>query len=136
MSPKYISNGFHFPYNPNLKENARSLRKNMTIAEKKLWKEFLQLLDIPVLRQRPILDFIADFYIASTKLIIEIDGDSHFSQEGKEYDQIRTEKLESLGIKVIRFSNLEVLECFDGVCARILEELAIPPKSSFSKGGL
>lgn len=111
------------PYNPNLKEKARELRKNMTFSEKKLWNEFLKKLEVPVLRQRPILDFIVDFYIASSKLIIEIDGESHFTEDGKEYDQDRTEKLESLGLTVIRFTNREAIENFDGVCKRILEKI-------------
>ena len=123
MKPNYISNGFHLPYNPNLKEKARELRKNMTFSEKKLWNEFLKKLEVPVLRQRPILDFIVDFYIASSKLIIEIDGESHFTEDGKEYDQDRTEKLESLGLTVIRFTNREAIENFDGVCKRILEKI-------------
>ena len=123
MSPQYISNGFHLPYNPNLIEKARILPKNMTVPERKLLNEFLRNLEIPVLRQRPILDFIVDFYCASSKLIIEVDGDSHFTDDAKEYDLVRSEKFKSLGLTVIRFTNHEVMENFEGVCTIILEKI-------------
>ncbi len=78
-----------------------------------------------VLRQRPIDNFIVDFYCPKLKLVIEIDGDSHFTDEGKARDRSRTQVLEGYGLKVMRFTNDEVLNNFEGVC-RQLEEM-IPP---------
>jgi hypothetical protein len=68
-----IFNGYHLPYNPELKERSKELRTNMTKAEEYIWKNFLQKLDITINRQKPIDNFIADFYIASANLVIEID---------------------------------------------------------------
>ena len=70
--------------NPNLTENAKTLRKNMTKEERHIWYDFLKNLPITVNRQKVIGKYIADFYIASLKLIIEIDGSQHYEKEGKE----------------------------------------------------
>ena len=78
-----------------------------------------------VLKQRPIDNFIVDFYCAKLKLVIEVDGDSHFTDEGKESDRRRTEILEGYGLKVIRFTNDAVLDNFEAVCQAIAQE--IPP---------
>ena len=91
----------------------------MTVAEKKLWNNYLKNFNHRVLRQRPINNFIVDFYCAELKLVIEIDGDSHFTDEGKSYDTARTKILEGYGIKVIRFTNDDVLNNLEGVCQRI-----------------
>jgi very-short-patch-repair endonuclease len=107
---------FYLPYNPDLVAKARELRKNMTAAEKKLWYSYLKSFKFRVLRQRPIAFFIVDFYCAALKLVIEVDGDSHFTDEGKIYDAKRTEILEGYGLKVIRFTNDEVLHNFEAVC--------------------
>jgi len=120
------------PYNPNLKERARELRKNMTAAEKKLWYKYLREFKHRVLRQRPIDNYIVDFYCPDLSLVIEIDGDSHFSDEGREYDKERTTILESYGLKIIRFNNMEVLRNFESVCERIERE---SPLSPLIKGG-
>ena len=124
---------FHLPYNPQLVERAKELRKNMTPAEKKLWYSYLKTFKFRVLRQRPIDNFVVDFYCAEFKLVIEVDGDSHFTNEGKDYDKSRTEILEGYGLKVMRFTNDEVLNTLESVCQRI-EEL-IPP-TPLIKGGL
>ncbi|MEB3191709.1 MAG: endonuclease domain-containing protein [Snowella sp.] len=116
---------FHLPYNPQLVERAKHLRKNMTIAEQKLWKNYLKNFKYRVLRQRPIDHFIVDFYCPSLKLIIEIDGDSHYTEDAIIYDQARTEKLESYSLRIIRFTNQEVLHNFEAVCG-VIEEV-IPP---------
>jgi very-short-patch-repair endonuclease len=100
---------FHLPYNSALIDRARELRKNMTAAEKKLWYGYLRTFKFKVFRQRPIDHFIVDFYCPSLKLVIEIDGDSHFTDEGKEYDQERTQRLEGYGLTVLRFTNQQVL---------------------------
>ena len=96
-------------------EKAKKLKQNMTKAEKRLWYDFLQPLDIKVLRQQPIDEYIVDFYIASKKLVIEIDWDTHWSDEEIQYDKKRTEKLKSIGLNVIRFTNNEVLNNFESV---------------------
>ena len=119
------SSDFHLPYNPNLVSRARELRKNMTPAEKKLWYEYLRNFPLRVLRQRPIDHFIVDFYCPSLKLVIEVDGDSHFTEEGLEYDRERTQRLESYGLTVIRFTNQQILQDFESVCGVIHQW--IPP---------
>ncbi len=116
---------FHLPYNPQLVERAKELRKNMTPAEKKLWNDYLKTFKFRVLRQRPVDNFIVDFYCANLKLVIEVDGDSHFTNEAKDYDAERTQILEGYGLKVIRFTNEDVLNNFEGVCQQI-EELIRP----------
>ncbi len=95
------------------------MRQQMTQAEKKLWFEFLKDFKYWVYRQRPIIYYIADFYCAKLKLIIEVDGDSHFNDSEKEYDNERTKAFESIGIQVMRFTNTEVLDCFPEVCEKI-----------------
>ncbi len=116
---------FHIPYNPQLVERAKELRKNMTPAEKKLWNDYLKTFKFRILRQRPVDNFIVDFYCANLKLVIEVDGDSHFTNEAKDYDAERTQILEGYGLKVIRFTNEDVLNNFEGVCQQI-EELIRP----------
>ncbi|GAB4204882.1 MAG: endonuclease domain-containing protein [Coleofasciculaceae cyanobacterium] len=122
-----IDSDFHLPYNSKLVERAKSLRKNMTPAEKKLWYNYLRDFKFRVLRQKPIDNFIVDFYCAKLKLVIEIDGDSHFTNDGKDYDQERTQILEGYGLRVMRFTNDEVLKDFAGVCQRIEEIPPSPP---------
>ena len=96
----------HIPYNPELKERARELRKNMTPVEKKLWQLFLKHRPENILRQKPIDNYIADFYIPSIGIVIELDGKSHDHRQ--EYDKIRTEILEQYDIKVIRYKNEQI----------------------------
>ncbi len=106
-------------YNPRNTDRAKKMRQQMTQAEKKLWFEFLKDFKYRVYRQRPIIHYIADFYCAKLKLVIEVDGDSHFNDSGKEYDNERTKAFESIGIHVMRFINTEVLDCFPEVCEKI-----------------
>ena len=114
---------FFLPYDRNLVDRARELRKNMTAMEQKLWQKYLRSCSVRVLRQRPIDRFIVDFYIPKCKLVIEVDGASHFTSEGKAYDLERTEILENYGLKVIRFTNEEVQYTFEGVCFQIDQEI-------------
>ncbi|MBD2395347.1 endonuclease domain-containing protein [Cyanobacterium aponinum FACHB-4101] len=114
---------FFLPYNHKLKERARELRKNMTPAERKLWSEYLRHSPYKFMRQRPIDNFIVDFYCSQKRLVIELDGDSHFQPEGIERDNIRTAILENYALKVIRFNNHDVLTNFEGVCGAIEFEL-------------
>ncbi|NEO00489.1 MAG: endonuclease domain-containing protein [Moorea sp. SIO3I7] len=119
---------FHLPYNSNLVSRAKELRKTMTPAEKKLWSDYLKNFQFRVLRQRPIGNFIVDFYCAALKLVIEVDGESHYTEAGQAYDQERSQILEGYGLKVIRFTNDEVLHNFEAVCVRISSEL--PPNTT------
>ncbi|MCR4615478.1 MAG: DUF559 domain-containing protein [Clostridiales bacterium] len=106
-------------YNSKLKERARQLRKNMTRQEKHLWYDYLRDYPIKIYRQRSIDWYIADFYCSQAKMVIELDGSQHFTQEGKTYDDFRTEILNNYGIDVIRFSNDEIDDSFEGVCMMI-----------------
>ena len=116
---------FHLPYNSALISRAKELRKNMTPAERKLWYRYLRTFEIRVLRQRPIDHFIVDFYCPSLKLVIEVDGESHYTEESKERDRARTQQLEGYGLKVVRFTNQQVLYEFEKVCDEI--QRLIPP---------
>jgi very-short-patch-repair endonuclease len=116
-----------FRYRRNLKARSRDLRRDPTPAERKLWFDFLSGHFEKFSWQKPLGDYVADFYCARHRIVIELDGDSHFSATGERYDQRRTETLGLQGIRVIRFTNAEVLQQFEGVCARIEELLATPP---------
>ncbi len=111
-----LTDHHHLPYNPKLVERAKELRKNMTKAERKLWYDYLRNFKHRVYRQRPIDQFIVDFYCPELKLVIEIDGDSHNSENAQIYDLERTQILEGYGLTVIRFTNQEILTNFEGVC--------------------
>ncbi len=113
-------------YNKNLKKYARELRNNMTRAEKRIWYELLcnrQVKGYKFLRQRPIDQYIVDFFCKELMLIIEIDGKSHFYEEAYFKDQKRQHKLESLGYHFIRFSDYEVLSRFADVQILLLEKI-------------
>ncbi len=96
------------PYNPELKELARQLRKNMTLSEVLLWNELKQkkILGFDFDRQTPIDNYIVDFYCKELSLAIEIDGDSHTYRY--DYDEERQRELEKLGVSFLRFDDLEV----------------------------
>ena len=98
---------------------ARILRRNMTRQEKHLWYDFLRYYPVKVYKQRIIDNFIADFYCHSAHLVIELDGSQHYTTQGKTHDEARTKILESYGIYVLRFSNKDVDDNFDGVCKMI-----------------
>ena len=115
----------YLPYNKNLVPRAKALRKNMTLAERKIWYDYLRNFSYRVYRQRPIDNFIVDFYCPKLKLVIEIDGDSHSSENAQKYDRERTKILAGYGLKVIRFNNEEVLHNLAGVVTLI--EGTIPP---------
>jgi len=100
---------------------AEILRKNMTLSEKILWKKLKnkELFKIKFRRQHPIDIFIADFYCHPFKLVIEIDGEIHLDKKNKEYDLGRTAELEKFGIKVLRFTNDEVIFNIESVINKI-----------------
>ncbi len=106
-------------YNRNNVPLARELRKNMTPQEKKLWYDFLCSYQPRFQRQKPIGNYIADFYCAKAKLVIELDGSGHYSDEMKEKDNVRTCELSALGVNVLRICNLDVDNNFFGVCEYI-----------------
>jgi len=110
-------------YRRTLKPSARKLRRDPTPAERKLWFECLRDLPQKFTRQNPLGNYIADFYCASEMLVVELDGDSHFSAASEKYDERRTDALGALGIRVMRFTNLEVMQHFEAVCQRIEEAL-------------
>ena len=95
---------------------AKNLRKNATPQEKRLWYNFLSTYEVRFQRQKAIGNFIADFYCHKAKLIIELDGSQHYTKSGKTNDEYRTEKLENLDLKVIRFSNHQINSNFESVC--------------------
>ena len=106
-------------YNSELRDKARSLRREMTREEKHLWYDFLNSYPVRFRRQRPIGDYIVDFYCPKAMLVVELDGYDHFTEEHRRYDASRTEYLESLGLKVLRFMNCDVMRKFDRVCRHI-----------------
>ena len=110
----------YLPYKKKTVARARELRKNMTPAERKLWYEFLSTFEHRALKQRPIDGFIADFYIAKLKLVIELDGKHHSDPKQQVYDAERTKVFEGYGLTVIRFTNYEVMKSFEGVCETIV----------------
>lgn len=105
--------------NENLTQKAQVLRKNMTKEETKLWKLFLCRFKPRFHRQYVIGNYIADFYCHKAKLVVELDGSQHCTPEEMQYDQKRTEYLQSQGIQVVRLSNLDVMRRFESVCQAI-----------------
>ena len=95
-------------YNPGVKEFARKLRNRNTLSEVLLWKELKgkQMMGYDFHRQKPIDNFIVDFYCPAPSLAIEIDGDSHFLRE--KYDAARQQRIEKLGIRFLRFDDRDV----------------------------
>jgi len=109
----------HFHYQTHLKTYAQKNRRNPTPEEKKLWYDFLRNHPFQFRRQKSFGCYIVDFYCSNAKLVIELDGSQHFSDEGRLWDENRTAYLNSLGMQVIRFTNKQVNEEFDAVCTMI-----------------
>ena len=106
-------------YNHRHKEAARQLRRNMTPAEELLWREYCRKSRWKFYRQRCIDQFIVDFYCSTVKLVIEVDGAPHFTKDGLAYDHLRSEILERYHLTVLRFTNDQVMNDFQSVCATI-----------------
>ena len=107
-----------------LRKRARELRKNMTKEENILWYRFLRKYPIQFKRQVPIGPYIVDFYCFRAGIVIELDGSGHYESDALMYDQKRTEYLrEKQNLKVLRFTNLEVLQRFEEVCDQIHREV-------------
>ena len=101
---------------------ARNLRKNMTKEERHLWYDFLNKYPIRFRRQEIVENYILDFYCDKAKLAVELDGSQHYENEAeRQHDELRTNKLRSIGIDVIRFTNTDIHKTFEGVCMKIDE---------------
>ena len=127
MKEEYMS----LDYNKSNIILARNLRKNATAEENHLWYDFLSGYEIRFQRQKSIDNFIADFYCHKAKLIIEIDGLQHVSEEGVRKDEFRTDILEGYGLRVIRFTNHQINANFSAVC----EYIDAAVKASLREGG-
>ena len=106
-------------HNSSLTPRAKSLRKNMTKEEKRLWYDYLRLYPVRFLRQKVKDNYIVDFYCSKARLIIELDGSQHYERKAEIYDLIRTERLEDRGLSVIRIPNNLIWDNFRGVCEYI-----------------
>ena len=109
--------------NPSLPENAQKLRKNMTKEERKLWYGCLKKLPVTINRQKVFGKYILDFYCASAKIAIELDGNQHYESEGKAKDEERDKYLNEREITVLRYSNREVNMQFTSVSDDIIRHL-------------
>ena len=107
------------PYNKELIPLAKQLRNNATPQENRLWYEYLKDYPLRFQRQKVIHEFIVDFYCHSARLVIELDGDQHGQPEKALRDVIRTKELESMGLRVLRFTNHEVDNSLEAVCYSI-----------------
>ena len=105
------------PYDRNLRDRSRQLRKNMTAAERFLWSKIRgkQIKGCWFYSQKTIGEYIADFYCPRAKLVVEVDGGQHYNDENINYDRVRTEYMVGLGLRVLRFTNTEVLTNIEGV---------------------
>jgi very-short-patch-repair endonuclease len=110
-------------YTGSLIPKARALRADMPEPERRIWFQCLKQLPVRFRRQRPFGPYIVDFYCAPLRLVVEIDGDSHGSDESAAYDWERSSYLEGLGLRVVRFSNRDVMTNIEGVFERLREEL-------------
>ena len=95
---------------------AKTLRKNMTPWERKLWYEFLRYYHIRFQRQKAIGNYIVDFYCAKARLVVELDGGGHYTTEQIEKDKVRSKELEGMNLTVLRICNLDIDRNFSGVC--------------------
>ena len=122
-------------YKAQLKPNARQLRRNMTDSERVLWSRLRgkQLLKVQFYRQKPIGEYIVDFYAPRAKLVVEVDGSQHMAAEQAQEDNLRDAYLAAVGLKVLRFNSREVLKETDAVVKVIYRTIAealnreIPP---------
>ena len=117
--------------NRNLVKNSQNLRKAMTKEEAHLWYQFLCRYPLRFRRQYVIGNYITDFYCHKAKLVVELDGSQHYSPEEMEYDRKRTAYLESQGLKVMRFSNLDVMRQFRRICEAV--DMAVKDRTAQMK---
>ena len=102
---------------------SQELRKNATKEENILWYQYLRKHPIQFRRQCVFGQYIVDFYCSKARLVIELDGSQHYETTGMEHDAQRTQYLESLGLKVLRFSNADVNQHLRGICQQIDQEI-------------
>ena len=107
------------PYNRANIPLAKALRKGMTPWERKLWYEYLRSYPVRFQRQKSIGAYIADFYCAKARLVVELDGGGHYDPEQKAKDNLRTAVLENMDLTVIRICNADIDRNFRGVCEYI-----------------
>ena len=114
-------NAAMLPYAPRLKIHARELRRDMSDAERVLWQRLRrrQLHGVQAYRQKPLGCWIVDFYLPTANLAVEIDGGQHFTAEAMAKDAARTQALNRMGLRVLRFDNLQVLKETDAVVEAI-----------------
>ena len=110
-------------YHKKLVGNSRKLRKNMTKEERHLWYDCLKQLPVTIHRQKVLGPYIVDFYIASRKLVIELDGSQHYEETGRQKDRLRDQTLTGMGYRVLRYSNADVNDRFAEVCQDIWNHL-------------
>jgi very-short-patch-repair endonuclease len=121
MKNKHLDKFTYIPYNRKLTNLARQNRNNPTPAEKKIWYEVLsrkQFDGYKFTRQKPINDFIVDFYCSKLRLVIEIDGDSHV--KNADYDEARSKTLHQFGLRILRYTNKDILNNIEGVYRDIM----------------
>ena len=109
--------------NERLKPFSQKMRREMTKEERHLWYDFLKGLPVTVHRQKILGSYIADFYIASKKLIVELDGSQHFMDKGVRSDRDRDAWMRENGITVLRYTNLQINRELSAVCEDILKHL-------------
>ena len=105
--------------NHKLVDNARILRREMTKEERHLWYDYLRQHPAKFRRQAVMGKYIADFYSAKAKLVIELDGSQHYEPQNQQTDQLRTAYLGQFGVTVVRIANTDVMQNFRGVCEYI-----------------
>ena len=111
----------NLPYDGRLNGRAFDLRHEMTPQEKRLWYGYLRTYPVKVYRQRVIEHFIVDFYCPLARLVIELDGSQHYTEQGMQYDMERSAVFEQYGVQVLRFRNQDVSAHFEMVCEQIHE---------------
>ena len=119
--------------NSKLTSLSQALRKNGTKEENLLWHRFLKAYPLRFRRQYVIGNYIVDFFCHKARLVVELDGSQHYDPQTIEKDQHRTAYLQAQGLQVLRFSNLDILKNFDGVCTAI--DLAVSQTLSRGEGG-
>lgn len=114
-----------YKQNKKLVSFAKDLRREMTKEERHLWYDFLRPYPVKIVRQKVLGRYIADFYCAAARLVIELDGSQHYEDAHEQRDQERTRFLEQYGLSVVRIPNCEVNRNFNGVCeylGKLIEE--------------
>ena len=111
----------NLPYDARLNDRAVDLRREMTPQEKKLWYAYLRKYPVKIYKQRVIEHFIVDFYCPLARLVIELDGSQHYTEQGVQYDMERSAVFEQYGVQVLRFRNQDVSAHFEMVCEQIHE---------------